>query len=87
MKVLAQEIEMIASFRQQGDIRPHRFRVAEDGGERRVIHVDKILQTEDTKLAGVRAIVFTCQSVIAGAERLYQIKYRVDEHRWELYKM
>ncbi|MDR1796600.1 MAG: hypothetical protein LBR44_04025 [Clostridiales Family XIII bacterium] len=86
MKVVAREVEMVASFRHGGIIRPHRFRLCE-GGERTVVRVDKVVQTEETRLAGVKSIVYTCQSEIAGVERLYQLKYRIDEHRWELYKM
>ncbi|MDR1778180.1 MAG: hypothetical protein LBR14_00225 [Clostridiales Family XIII bacterium] len=87
MKVLAKEIEMLASFQRRGQIRPHRFRVAGEDGREEVIQVEKILQTEETRLAGVRALVFTCQSVIRGLQRRYELKYRVEEHRWELYKM
>ena len=88
MKILARRIDMIATFLSDGVIQPHRFRIAgEDGAESTVVHVEKVIQTEQTRIAGVKAIIFTCQSKFGEIERRYEIKYRIDDHRWELYKM
>ena len=86
MKVLARQIDMIATFLSDGVIQPHRFRIA-DGDGAHIVQVDKVIGTEETRLAGVKSIVFTCQSRFGDAVRLYEIKYRIDDHRWELYKM
>jgi NADH:ubiquinone oxidoreductase subunit D len=86
VKVLSRQIDMIATFLSDGVIQPHRFRIEDDGGAQ-IIQVDKVIQTEETRLAGVKSIVFTCQSAFGDIERRYELKYRIDEHRWELYKM
>ena len=90
MKIVAKKIEMIASFRQDGLIAPHRFKISESksgqNDELNIIHVDKVIKTEEKRLAGIKTIIFTCESRINNIARLYEIKYRIEEHRWELYK-
>jgi hypothetical protein len=87
MKILAKEIEMIASFKKDGVIVPRKFKITGDDEEEITIKVDKVITMSNTKLAGIKAVVFSCQSQIGEVVRRYEIKYRVDEHRWELYKM
>jgi len=86
VKILAMQIDMVATFLSDGVIHPHRFRIADESGNH-VIHVDKVIQTEQTRVAGIKSIIFTCQSRFGEAERRYEIKFRIDDHRWELYKM
>jgi hypothetical protein len=86
MKILAQKIKMQAVFFPDGSIRPVKFKIAEDG-EDHLVKIDKVDTVKENKQAGVKSLIFCCQSVIGGVERKYEIKYRVVEHQWELYKM
>jgi hypothetical protein len=87
MKILSKEIEMIAHFERNGVIVPHRFRIAGDDDEAHVISVGKVIKSEETSIAGIKAIVYDCQSLIGGIQKLYCLKYRILEHKWELYKI
>ena len=49
--------------------------------------VGRILIAEKQKVAGRQIFVYDCQSSISGRERRYQLKYHVDDQRWEIYKM
>ncbi len=42
---------------------------------------------EESKMAGVRAFIYSCQSIIKNEEKRYELKYIVAECRWELYKV
>lgn len=86
MKLLMAPIEMIAKFSEKGIPRPMKFRVESDLG-RHEIKVDSVLSQEEEKLAGNRMLVYRCQSVILGAEKLYELKYEVSTCKWYLSKL
>lgn len=85
MKVVAKPISMVAWFEPNGALHPVRFKITEE--EDMVIKVDRILSKETEKFAGNPRIVFNCQSIINGCERLYQIKYEVNTCKWILFKI
>jgi hypothetical protein len=87
VKVVAQEIQVIAHFNTQGIIKPLRFKYTDQDGSEKVIKVDKVIDTTTEKLCGNLALIFDCQSVIDGVEKVYQLKYFVMEMRWLLWKI
>ena len=87
MKIVSKPVEMIALFGKDGKAVPLRFRIIEEeGGEPQTICVAKVICETSTKMGGMESLVFQCQSEIAGEEKRYEIKYRIGDHRWELYK-
>ena len=87
MKVLMKPIKMIAWFNEDGAPTPVRFQVKNRKEEPVTIRIDRINGKKEEKLAGNRMLVFTCQSVINDAERLYELKYELNSCRWFLFKM
>lgn len=87
MKIVARPIDVVASFCTGKKPVPRKFRFYGPQGERDEVRVDKILQIEESRIAGIEAIVYTCQSAFLGEERLYQLKYIVARCSWELYKV
>lgn len=88
MKIVAKRIDMIASFIEDKKPMPIRFRIQEqEDGVRQTIRVDKIVTVEETKRAGVTAFIYRCQSIIDGIEKQYELRYKVIECKWDLYKI
>jgi len=87
MKILAEPIDALVMFRGKAVPQPYKFRYTERDGSIREIRIDKILETEEVKTAGIRALVYRCQSEISGVAILYELKYLIADCRWELYKM
>ena len=87
MKVVAKPIDAIVVFRGRGKPLPYKFRYTESDGERREIIVDRIILVDEQRIAGSRSLVYDCQSDIDDHERRYQLKYIVNDCRWELYKI
>jgi hypothetical protein len=88
MKTVVKEIEVICHFDSKGNINPLRFKYQEkDGDEYKVIKVDKVISKFEERLCGNLALVFDCQSVIDGVERLFQLKYFKLECKWLLFKI
>ena len=86
MKIIAKEIEMISVFKKDGKIEPIKFKISDNDGEEQLIRVSKITSVTETKMAGITSVIFLCESVINEINKQYELKYRIGEHRWELYK-
>ena len=87
MKILAEPIDALVMFRGRENPRPYKFRYSDRTSEVHEVKIDKILQVDEIKTAGIRALVYRCQSEINGTYALYELKYVIEDCRWELYKM
>jgi hypothetical protein len=87
MKVVAKPIDMVVWFSHDGAPNPLKFRVENDDNSFSVIKVDKVLQKDMERLAGNNMLVFRCQSIINGQERVYEIKYELRTCKWILFKI
>ena len=87
MKVVAKPIEMIAWTDEKGNINPIRFKIAKEDGSNSVVKVDKVITIDKEKLAGNLMLVFKCQSVVNGADKLYELKYELSTCKWILFKI
>ena len=86
MKVVAKNVEMIAHFEESGKIKPIRFRYKEDDNYI-VIKINKIISTANEKLCGNIMYVYTCSTVINNVERLFELKFDLENTRWILFKI
>lgn len=87
MKILAEPIDAVVKFKGKEKPIPYKFRYSDREEIIHEVKVDKILMSEETKLAGIRAYIYLCQSSIDGITKLYELKYLINDCRWELYKM
>lgn len=87
MKILAEPIDAIVKFKGKEKPAPYKFRYSDKEEVYHEIKIDKILMVEEIKLAGVKSIIYLCQSEIEGVTKLYELKYLISDYRWELYKM
>ena len=87
VKIVAKPIEVVSWTDINGNINPVRFKITKEDGSNSVVRIDKVICIEKEKLAGNHMLVFKCQSVITGAERLYELKYELSTCRWMLFKI
>lgn len=89
MKILSEPIDAIVTFKAEGNNkpRPYKFRYRDRDSNTYEVKIEKIFHVEEWKFAGVKSIVYRCSSMICGVEKLYEIRYIIEECRWELYKM
>lgn len=80
MKIINENIRVLAAFKPDGSIIPLRFK----RDDQRTIQIDKILKITDENLAGNHRIVFTC---LQNEKDLYEIKYEIDSQKWYLFKV
>ena len=84
MKVIAKPIEVVSWTDTKGNINPVRFKIVNDDESNTVVKIDKVITVDKEKLAGNNMLVFKCQSVVNGADKLYEIKYELSSCRWIL---
>ncbi|WP_077369743.1 hypothetical protein [Anaerosalibacter sp. Marseille-P3206] len=87
MKVIMKPIEMIAWFTNEGNPVPLRYRIESEDKTNVVIKVDRVITSEEEKLAGNKMIVYKCESIINNIQKIYEIKYEIDSCKWFLFKM
>lgn len=87
MKILSEPIDAIVRFKGKEKPVPYKFRYSDKEDACHEIRIDNVLMVEETKIAGVRAFIYLCQSEIDGISKLYELKYIISDCRWELYKM
>jgi hypothetical protein len=87
MRILSEPIDALVVFKGREKPKPYKFRYFDQSSAAHEIKIDRILQIDHIKTAGIKALVYRCQSELNGRCILYELKYLVDECRWELYKM
>ncbi len=87
MKIVARPVEMVAWFTQEGVPKPVRFRLVNEEGVYTIIKIDRIVSKDKEKLAGNDMLIFKCESMIKGIQKIYEIKYELRTCKWILYKM
>ena len=87
MKVLMKQIEMIAWFNGEKFPVPLRFRIEAEDGSNLVVKIGRILFQEEEKLAGNRMVVYRCQGIFQGLEKIFELKYEILTCRWFLFKI
>ena len=87
MKILAEPVDALVFFHKGEIPAPYKFKYVLPSGERETVYVDKILEAEEQKIAGIRSFIYKCQSVMGEEIKRYELKYIIEECRWELYKM
>ena len=87
MKIIGAPIDALVFFRKGTPPEPYKFKYTNPRGETETVVIGQILEMEEQKIAGIRALVYRCQSIIRGEEKRYELKYIIPECRWELYKM
>jgi hypothetical protein len=87
VKIIAKPIQMVSWTNEKGDINPIRFKLKNEDESSSVIKVDRVLFKDKEKLAGNPMLIYRCQSVIRGTERIFELKYELGTCKWTLWKI
>ena len=87
MKILAKNIDTIVVFKGAKKPMPYKFKFRDEHENTHEIIIGKILNIEEKKTAGIRTYNYLCESVISGIEKQYELKYILQDCKWQLYKM
>jgi len=78
---------MIVQHDAKGNTRPIRFRIHSDYGQLIVIPVDKITSVEYIGDRKNPVRCYLCKSVVERIERIYELRFVINQVKWILYQM
>jgi hypothetical protein len=87
VRIVAKSVDAVAVFRGTNRPLPYKFRFREEDGTEKEVLVERIFLVEERRIAGIRTLLYDCQSAVDGVQRRYQLKYLIQDCRWELYKI
>ena len=79
-----QKIEVIAVCDTCGQFRPLRFRFEGEDHHLHRVDIDRILSVRDVSYVGIEAMIYLCRAHMEGRERVFELKYTIRSHSWEL---
>lgn len=79
-----QKVDVICVCNADGQIRPLRLRLEEDGLGWIRVDIDQILHIDQDHRFGSESITFLCGGQVNDRRRLFCIKYAVRSHVWSL---
>ncbi|CAH2213189.1 conserved protein of unknown function [Tepidibacter aestuarii] len=87
LKIIRKPAEMICYFTKEGIPNPIKFSIIGEDDSWVNIKVDRVITRDIDKRAGNRIYIFQCQSNINGIEKIYELRYVLENCKWELFKI
>lgn len=87
MKMINKHCEVLASFDREGNVKPHTIKLTDEEGMNREITIHKRSTPIKEKFNGSDYLVFKCQVIINGLEKILELKFSKKDTTWILWKM
>ena len=81
MRMVNAPDEMIVYF-DINKVYPVRFR-----WRNKVYRIERVLQQYNSGTGGWKCVIFRCQGIVDGQEKLFELEYYTQEMRWRLHKI
>lgn len=82
MKIVAEPLDVVARFIAKEKPVPVKFRYQD-----KEIRIAQVIKIEEIREVGFKTYLYHCQGLISGAERRFELKYRLDNCSWQLFKI
>jgi hypothetical protein len=82
LRTFAIKIDVIAKFKENGDVDPIRFRVDRKDGSQAVVNIDRVIERKHEKIAGCPTILFSCEAEGKSCE----LKFWQEDCKWMLFR-
>jgi RNA-binding protein YhbY len=87
MKVIAKPIEILVWLGNDGVPHPVKFKITNKDETESTIKINRVLKTNEERLAGNRMIIYDCMGVVGEKEREFEIKFELSTCKWILFKI
>ncbi len=77
-------VDVIAVYSADGSIRPLRFRIEDEQHRLLRIDIDEVISVKEIQYVGIEAQLFLCRATREEQECLYELKYTIRTHSWQL---
>ena len=75
-------VDVISVCSANGEIRPLRLRMEDEGHQLLRIDIDEVVSRKEIQYVGIEAHIFLCRAVVGEKEWLFELKYTIRTHTW-----
>ena len=79
-------IDVISVCSADGNIRPLRFRMEDEGHQLIRVDIDEVISVKQVQYVGIEAYVFLCRATVQQRRWLFELKYTIRTHMWCLHR-
>ena len=77
-------VDVISMCSASGEIRPLRLRMEDEAHQLLRIDIEEIISCKEIQYVGIEAHVYLCRATIRGKESVFELKYTIRSHNWQL---
>lgn len=77
-------VDVIAVCSTDGSIKPLRFRMEDEEHQLLRIDIEEVISSKEIQYVGIEAYVFLCRATVRGKESVFELRYMIRSHNWQL---
>ena len=77
-------VDVIAVCSSDGSIKPLRFRMEDEDHQLLRIDIEEVISSKEVQYVGIEAYVFLCRATVRGKESVFELRYMIRSHNWQL---
>ena len=77
-------VDVIAMCSANGDILPLRLRMEDEDHQLLRIDIEEVISSKEIQYVGIEAYVFLCRATVRGKESVFELRYMIRSHNWQL---
>lgn len=82
MKIVAEPVDVVVRFIVKEKPEPVKFRYHD-----KEIKIAQVIKVEEIREVGFKTYLYHCQGLVSGTDRRFELKYRLDNCSWQLFKI
>ena len=77
-------VDVIAVCSTDGSIKPLRFRMEDEDHQLLRIDIEEVISSKEIQYVGIEVYVFLCRATVRGKESVFELRYMIRSHNWQL---
>ena len=77
-------VDVISVCSADGSIKPLRLRMEDESHQLLRIDIEEVISSKEIQYVGIEAHVFLCRATVRGKESVFELKYTIRSHNWQL---
>ena len=77
-------VDVISVCSADGSIKPLRLRMEDEAHQLLLIDIEEVISSKEIQYVGIEAHVFLCRATVRGKESVFELKYTIRSHNWQL---
>lgn len=84
MQQKSRPVDVISLCSARGEIKPLRLRMEDEEQKSIRVDIDEIVSVKRIAYVGIEAQVFLCRATVWGREWLFELRYLIRSHSWQM---